>query len=328
MKWSIRTIITVAALIVAVTALVGCRPDEPVATENTSNDAALVPTLEQVTTAVSLDDADRAVVSKALEHWREATAQQTDERFGRREAGMDFIAEVAPSLDNKQLGNLVDVLGEYRAAYRKDMRRTYRAGRPGPGGRAERGPGDLKEKLASELGLSADQQAALEAIHAEMGETMRAKHDALRAGTITREQMHEAMQTMHDAQREKAAQVLSAEQMSKLDALMNAHRTKMMDQWKGHMDEHADARAEWMATVLGMSADQRTAFEAALKASVAERKAALDGARDRASRKGAFRGLSQQHETMMKTLEGILTPEQTERLEILRRLHPRMPHGE
>ncbi len=316
------TIAGVAAMFaLAATSLAGCRSEEPVATGGTSSDrTSFVPTLSQLSKAVSLDDGDKRVVAAALEDWQEAVAEQTAKSFRGHRAGMTFIAEVAPSLDNEQLADLVAFLGEYRDEHKKDMRRAFRS---------KRHDGERKEKLAESLGLSEDQQAAMKAIHTETREKMREQHDAFRAGMISEEQKEQSKSAIHDAQREKLAAVLTEEQLTKMDEIRVEHRTKRVSRRIEHLDEGVDARVGWLTAVLGLSADQRSTLQAALDVSAAERKAALEATRDGSvSRREARAELREHHDSTIKALEGILTPEQSERFEIVRRLHPRKARGE
>lgn len=321
MKCRIHTYTIVAMIVLAATALAACRSEEPVAAGGPSSEkTSFVPTLSQVSKAVSLDDGDKAVVSTALEDWQEASAEQTTKSFRGHRAGMDFIAAVAPSLDNEQLADLIGYLVEYRDEHKKDMRRAFRS---------KHHDGSRKEKLAESLGLSVEQQTAMKAIHTEAREKMREQHEAFRAGTINEEQMEEAMSAIHDAQREKLAGVLTEEQLSKMDEMRDEHRTKMISRRIEHMDEGVDARTDWLAAVLGLSAEQRSTLQAALEASAAERKAALEAMGDGSvSRREARVELREHHDSTIKALEGILTPEQSERFEIVRRLHPHKARGD
>jgi hypothetical protein len=291
MKGRIHAYTVVAIVAVVMAALAGCRSEEPVAIgDETSLEAVPVPTLTQVAKAVTLDDDDKAVVSAALGEWQKTVAEETAKPFRHVRAGMAFIATVAPSLDNEQFSDLVDFLGRYRDEHMKDMRREHHA----KGGR--RGAGARHEKLAESLGLTKDQQAAMKAIHTETREKMREQHEAFRAGTVTEEQMEEAMRALHDAQRAKVAGVLTEAQLAKLDEMRDERRERKINRRIEHMDARADAHVEWLTTVLGLSADQRSTLEAALEAAVAERKAGLESVRDgSASRREARVELRDHH---------------------------------
>lgn len=322
MKHCIRISAIALAIVLGATAISGCDSDEPVATTSTTGEAtALVPALAQITAAVSLDDDDTAVVAAALADWQESvTGQKSDAPFRGHRAGAEFLAAVAPSLDNAQLSDLVDFLGDYRDTNRKQARRAFHAGG---------GPGKWEDDLAESLGLDAEQKTALAAIHSETRRKMREQHDALRAGTISEEQLAAAVTALHAAQREKLALILTEAQLAKLDAYRDERRARMIDRRLERMDERADARAEWLAAVLNLDTAQRAEVAASLEASLAERKAALEAAQDGDRPLRAWRGERREHhDEMLAKLEAILTPEQQERLEIIRRLHPREPRND
>jgi hypothetical protein len=320
MKSRIYVFFAVALIALGVAALGGCRSEGAVAAGATSSEAtAFVPTLSQVAKAVSLNDDEEKVVSAALTEWRETVAERTDKPFRGYRAGMEFVADVAPTLDNEQISDLVEFLGEYRDEHRKDMKPAFRGKRHGSA---------RHEKIAEELGLSVVQKKEMKSLHSETRKAMREQREAFEAGKITEAQMKETARAVHEAQKEKVTDILTEEQLSKMEDMREEHRTQRIDRRIEHMDERVDARVEWLTAVLELTADQRASLDAALEASAAERKAALEAARDgSASRKEARVELREHHESMVKTLEGILSPEQSERLEIVKRLHPRETRG-
>ena len=237
----INAYVTVAMLALGAMGLVGCDSGEPVAAGEASGEATpLVPGMTQLAQAVRLDEDDTALVAAALGEWQErAGAARSGGPFRAHRAGMEFVAAVAPSLDNDQLADLVAFLGDFRNAHRKEAR---------------------------------------EAFIAKQGE-------------------------------------IGAEHMEK----MIARRIE-------HMDERADARVDWLAAVVGLSGEQRSAVRAAIEASEPERRAMLQAVRDGSvTREEAHAAFREHHDAMSRTLSGILTAEQSERLEILRRLRPREP---
>jgi len=316
MKPRIPFALEVGAIILALVAFGGCDSEDTVASTDTATDASsLVPTLAQVTNAVSLDDDDQSVVAAALAEWRESVGTETkpDQSFRHPRAGIEFVAAVAPSLDNEQLSDLVDFLVDYRESHAEETRRAFRE---------KHGPRALRDGLVETLGLSADQKSAVEAIHEAARAEMRARHEALRAGAIGEEQMEESMRAFHDAQRQKLAAVLTPAQLAKMDELRDEHHAEMIDRRLEHMEEVANSRTDWLTAVLGLSAEQRAAVASAVAALVAERKQALESSRDGAGITAPL-VLHKEHEAMAQTLEGILTAEQLERLESVRRLHTR-----
>ncbi len=301
------------ALALVVSLLAACASDDPVATSDAAGVGELrVPSIEQVSRAVALDDEDRAIVAAALEEWGGAT----NEGGFLHRGGMQFVATVAPALDNRQLADMVDLLRELREERWKERRK---------GGR-DRQAGDAHlAKLTESLELSAEQQSKMRALYAEMRVEMRKLHDARREGAADKGQEREIMVALRDAHRRKLAGILSDDQLSRLDALHEERRVRMIERRLERTDDAVDARADWLTAVLGLSAEQEATLRASLRAVAGERKDALKSALERRgdSRAGAFGGLRDSHETAVAALEGELTPEQSERLAIVRRLHAR-----
>lgn len=311
-----HTLAAIAAL--AIAAAAGCDKSEPVAgTDSTAGDvSAYVPTLAQVQAAVTMDADDAAVVSGALADWRTAADADNNERpFAGRRAGMAFLADVAPSLDNTQLADLVAFLGDFRDAHRAEACRAFRN---------QRMSGKWEKEMVDELGLSAAQAKQMEAFHAAMRTQMRARHQAMRDGDATPEQM----QAFHDAQREQLAGILTPEQLAKLDALRAERRTTMREHAMDRMQDRAVERTAWLSAVLGLSDEQRASVEELLTTSMEARQAEMQQAIDDDAQGPhmAWKRHSEQRDDIHRAIENLLTPQQKERFEIVNRIHDRGPN--
>jgi len=311
------------ALAIAMMAVfMGCGADEPVASNAATGAVvtAAVPTFSEIQTAVKLDDADAIVVKNALAQWQKSAAGASARGPAERpRAAMTFVAAVAPSLDDAQLGQLVDLLVDRREAHMKATRASF-------DGRGHRGK-HFADKLATQLDLSADQRKAMKALHEETRTKARALHEQLRSGSITEDQMETGMQALHDAQREKLSGILSAEQLGKLDALRDERQGNRLARRIERADARSDAHAQWLAEALALNEAQKARVQAALDSFAAKQKAALESVRGGdAAGHGARAQMRAEREARAKALEDILTDEQSARLEILRRLHPHGPH--
>src|SRR5262249_15775873 len=122
MKSPIRLIFAVPAMAALFALCPGCGSDEPVATEAAENSAA--PSFNEINRSLKLDDADAAVVKSALAEWKRGANAQNAGAPGLapRRQEMEFVATVAPSLDDAQLTSLVSLLLSRREERRSDMR--------------------------------------------------------------------------------------------------------------------------------------------------------------------------------------------------------------
>lgn len=315
------TLAAIAAL--AIAAAAGCsNNNEPVAgTDNATTDAsAYVPTLAQVQAAVTMDSDDAAVVSSALADWRRAADTAGDERpFAGRRAGMAFLADVAPSLDNAQLADMVAFLSDFRDAHRRQARGEMRGGRGGFG--------RMEKQMAQDLGLSADQQKQMQQLHAEMRTQMRAHHEEMRDSDATPEERQADMKAFHDAQREKLAKILTPEQLEKHDALRTERRAERRERAMDRMEDHVSERTAWLAAVLGLSDEQKASVSDLLTKSMETRKAAMQQAIDENAPgpRMAWKQHAEQRDQTHQAIEALLTPQQKERFEIVNQLHDRGP---
>jgi hypothetical protein len=305
------------------TVLAGCGSEEPVATTAAANDAvtASVPTFSEIQAAVSLDDEDAALVKSALGEWREAAAEDVSdaEPFARPRPAMDFVAAVAPSFDNAQLEDLVAFLVAYRESHMRGQRSD------GQGDR-DRDRLRIHDRLKELLGLSANQTAAMQALHQETRARARELHQAFRQGSITEEQMDERMQALHAAQREKLAEILTADQLAKFDALREEHRARRIERRAERVELRTERHAQWLGVVLGLSDAQKAQVQTALSSLADKQTALLESARGGDVERAEVRlQMRAEREACSKALDDILTDEQSARWRIVRQLHPRGP---
>jgi Spy/CpxP family protein refolding chaperone len=304
------------------TAAAGCGSEEPVATAASDTGIAAVPSFSEIEATVSLDADDAAVVKDALAQWRKAAADASDAgRMERHRAGMNFVATVAPSLDNAQLEDFVDFLVAYRESHMGDQGGRFQ----GRGERdRDRDRDRLRDETCEQLGLTAEQKAAVQALHQQTREKMREQHQAFRNGSITEEQLDQAIDALRAAQREKLAGVLSPEQMEKFDALREQHREQRMERRGDRRDAAASRHAEWLTTALALEAGQATRVRETINASTS-RQGELPGSGS-ADRDQIRLRLRDERAACDQALREILTAAQWERLQSRRRLHPRGPH--
>ncbi len=225
---------------------------------------------------------------------------------------------MAPSLDNSQLSSIVDYLAAFRDQQMKAARTTARE---------RRGNGlDREAKLVASLGLSADQKTAVDALHADMKTQMEALHASIQDGSVTRDQVPDKMRALHEAAHAKLATILTPDQLAKFDAAHEDRMNTMLDRRIEHLNDRTEAHLTWLATVLGLDASQTSQLKTALQATTAKEKAALEGVREGTLARDASRlQMRETHDAMKQALDGVLTQEQSERMDIIRRLQPRGP---
>lgn len=313
MTRSIRILISIAALAALFMLCPGCGSNEPVASEAADNNA--VPSFSEVNKALTLSDSDAAVVKSALAEWkRGANAQNAGAPgFAGRRQEMEFIATVAPSLDDAQLTGLVSLLLSRREERRSDMRAQY-AGKRG---------GDQLQQVAKELGLSDKQKEQLKALHADT----RAKADAQRKSGATDEQMRAAMETIHKDSRAKLETILTADQVKKLDAMRDERVSNRMERRVDNADKRSDAHLAWMVRTLQLSDTQASALKAAQSALNDTQESTFKAVQSGSlTRDKAHEEMSAAHDAFAEKLKGILTATQSQRLEILQPLFPGRIH--
>jgi hypothetical protein len=238
MKTILTTCISTASAL-ALAALAGCGSEESLAGSNpapsTTTFTSTAPSFAELDAALELDSGDEAVVKRALETWTAASQSRSGEGkrpFGRMQE-MEFVAAVAPSLDNGQLESLVDMMVERRSARREQMRerrgeltREKLDTRRGEHRRKHRGAdaaGRMVEHRAAwldaALQLSDDQESRVKAALTTMTQARKSIRTARKEDSITREQAHEQMRAAHDTLNEAMKTILTGEQEARLEIL-------------------------------------------------------------------------------------------------------------
>jgi hypothetical protein len=280
--------VALAVLAMGTLALSGCRDEDSVSAVGTSDSplvATTTPTLAEVQGAVTLTGEQAETVEAALRQWRAsviakeqarrvADGDTEPRRFRGSRPGAhihDFVAAVAPSLDTEQLEKLVVFLADHRdrqMAQRRELmkERKGKRGRGFDGGEA--------------LGLDEEQKAALAAAREETRAAMRELHEEFRNGEISEEEMFEQASALHDAMREKLADILTEEQLAKWTERREARMTRMLERRLEHLGDNVDRRVEFLTAVLGLSGEVSAQLRAALEAAIPQERAILESLRE------------------------------------------------
>jgi len=308
------------AMIAAPLFVAGCGQEDTTSTTSAENNttASVVPSYAQVSTTVSLDDADAAVMKAALADWQQAATEDPDGApFGFRRAQMEFVADVAPSLDDAQLTKLVELLESRNEAHRKEIRDTHSG--------LAYGFGEFPQHLTKELGLTPEEEAAMKSLHEDARPQISKQFEAFYAGTITHEQLYAALTEIHDAVREKLATILTAEQMAKFAALRDQRQDQHLDRKLERIDGHVEEHTAWLDAVVNLNDAQQSQVRTALTTFASAQKAALETLpSDSSTRAKLHETMMTAHDALETAVKEILTDAQWSRLEIVL---PLLPHG-
>lgn len=303
-----------AAAIAAVSA--GCS-NEPLSADAAESPA--VPRFSDINQALKLDDADAAVVKSALAEWkRGANAQKAGARgFASRRQEMEFVATVTPSLDDEQLTSLVSLFLARREANRDQMRAHHRGMRGG----------DHMKRITAELGLSKTQQDQLSALRQETRAKSDAQRESFAGGGVDEDQLRSALQRIHQDARTQTEAILTSDQLKKFDAM----RDERFEKRVGHRVERAsdrnDNRLAWLVRTLELNDAQASRVKIALGTLGTAQETALKGVQSGSlTREKAHEQMRGAHDNFAETLKGVLSAEQTRRMEILRPLVPGRVH--
>jgi hypothetical protein len=311
--------ITAASIMLIAVMGAACTADEPLAGENAAQNRS-VPAFNQIDDALALEGKDETVVKEALEGWRRNVATSDATRpFGqRREQELTFVATVAPSLDDRQLTNLVNLI----IAQRQEQRPM----------RQHRGDGDRMTMLARRLDLSADQQKSLKRLHEDTRAQVDAKRAAARQGDITEDELDTQVKAIREGSHEKMATILSAEQLAKFDALrqdgMERRQERKADNTqRRNAGDRVERHIGWLDAALELTDEQAAQAKAAMTAMIETRTSVHQG-RQAGTITGerARQQMRAAHTTFEETLATILTEEQAKRLAILEPLRPGRHH--
>jgi hypothetical protein len=143
---------------------------------------------------------------------------------------------------------------------------------------------------------------------------------------------------LDDTQLNSLVSYLVARQDARRDAMRTKHQARAerrfdrkidrkINRIERHADAHIEKRVEWLDRTLELSDTQASGVKAAMTAKADARKASLEALQDDTITREQMRDqMRTSHEAFEKSLKGILTAEQAERLEILQRLMPRRRH--
>jgi len=284
-----------------------------------------VPSFTQLNRALKLDAADQAVVKSALAQWAQSAHNQNNHtgadtsRSLSRRPEMEFVAAVAPSLDKTQLTGLVGLLTSRRSAQRDGMR---------PRGEDRRGgERDSAQAVATELGLTEKQRDQLRDLRKETRARADAQRTSLNRGDISEDQMRDALHDIHEDARARMTTILTPDQLKKLDSMRDERVARGMERHLERADSRGDAQVEWLTRTLQLSGAQASSMRVALVKLADAQKSALKGVEDGSlTRDQSGQRMRTAHDAYTQSLKGILTPEQNQRMEILKPLLPGRIH--
>lgn len=294
----------------------GCGSNEPM---SASAAETSTPSFSDINKTLKLDDADGAIMKSALAEWkRGANALTAGARgFAAPRQEMEFVATVTPSLDDEQLSSLVTLLLARREANRETMR----------GHRREMRGGNHMKQITAELGLSRKQQAQLSELRKETRAKTAAQRKSFAGGGVDEDQLRAALQRIHEDARTQTEAILTAEQMKKFDAVRDERFQKRTGRRVERAPDRNDNRLAWLVRTLELNDAQATQVKTALGTLGAAQEAALKGVQSGSlTRDKAHEQMGTAHDAFRETLKGVLSAEQTRRMEILRPLVPGRIH--
>jgi hypothetical protein len=180
------------------------------------------------------------------------------------------------------------------------------------------------ERAARRLGLTADQREKMKALLVQAAGQGRAIWKSLEDGAITVEQARDQAGALREEVKGKAAQILTPEQLSKIEEF---RRRRIEDRVDLHLESMAAAlerRAGFLGRVLGLEAGQTEQVGEIFQATVPQRAAVLEQIKDGslAPEDVAF-SLWQIERDALAKVRALLTPEPAARLDALLPLLPR-----
>lgn len=274
--------------------------------------AVAAPSFSEVDRVLKLDNADAAVVKAALAQWQNAdSAPRSGQPGGARRQELRFVATVAPSLDDAQLTDLVNLLVTRREAVRDQSHSRRRAANNG----------EDTSAMAKELGLTRRQQRDLKALRQDTRARADAQRKSFAGGGLNEDQLRDALQAIHADARAKMATILSSDQMTKLDAMRDERFSQAMDRRTAHAGERADARVAWLDQALELTDKQSSRVKAALVSMNDANDAALKGIENKSlTREEALARMRDANRAFAESMKGILNDAQAHRMQILKPL--------
>ncbi len=173
-----------------------------------------------------------------------------------------FLEKCSEILEPAQFAKFLNLLSERHEAHREAME-AQRGERPRHGmGRESdsHGPGpDMLDRVADELDLTAEQQAALDALRDEIRQTMQDHREQCRSSETPREECRGQAAALHEQFRARLAEILTPEQLAELEELRNARRADRMEEMQAGADERLDRAVGFLVKTLDLDDSQAAA---------------------------------------------------------------------
>jgi hypothetical protein len=230
---------------------------------------------------------------------------------GYRQA-LQFVADVAPSLDNEQLASLSRFLADRRAGAMAD--------RNGGGVPGMRG--------MNRLDLSAEQEKALDAMRERHWAAMREVREGFLAGQVEEASMVQTVKAMRTAMEDSVATILNEEQFAQWKKMRDEMSSRMAEQHMKRLGNGVPMHVDWLTNVLTLNDEQQEQVTAILEAGLPRQREILEEQRDgKLSRDEAWEKLHSVRDANAESIRKVLTEQQRERLEAVQPLLPRGRHA-
>jgi hypothetical protein len=319
-------VLFIAVVATGLFALTACEDSGDVASptvdESTIQAAGLgLPSVQMMSASVNASADQEASLGKTRSRW-ENTSEDAE-----ISPMLGFLEEASEFLDHGQMVALVNLMAETceESGQRREQRGERRGHGPG-----HRGPGSQGGILehADELGLSEEQVAQLQALQEELRTQMHAlMGDRVRGQRPTDEQRAQ-MDALREAHIAKVQEVLTDEQWEALQELRNERREARQEEREARHEERSARHLEFLATVLGLSEEQKTQLAAIQEEQFAKMQALRDEFRSGLEGERPSQEALEAHRKAMDTLreEGhaaileVLDEEQAELFEALAKL--------
>jgi len=312
----------------------------PEATEATTRPAP--PTLGELLAKVDLTPSQMQPMEDALARWTAAGQARMEQRRTNRDRGsrgdrekagrfvdherplLGFLEESAQILKPDQFADLTEFLADRRAAH-QEARIAHR------GDRARKFRDHMFERLGDELNLSEDQQAAIRDIRQQSREAMRALRAEFEADNQDTDALREKAKEIRAQSKEQIESILTPEQLTRMKELREQRRSAMAERRQANLGQRIERHTEFLARILNLSDAQKQQISEILTTTREQRKTLHEGIRneDIAFKGGRGEGSRIKEETNT-AIKDMLTPEQTEMFDALKKLFPdhrRARHG-
>ena len=245
-----------------------------------------LPTVDEMAAAIDADADQRATLAEARLAWLENRAERGRSarggHHGRRgerptPPAVQFLVDVAPSVDTADMIALVDLLSEHgpRAGRRGEgPGRMHGRGHGGPEhgrGHARGGPEHgrahgAQDMLVHQLDLTADQREQVDALYATTRGSLRALRRQVESGEEPTDALEAEAKRIRTSHQERLAEILTSEQNDVLMRLRAERRAERGSQHAERRERMRTQRLEHLTAILGLDATQRAAVEDALDA--------------------------------------------------------------